>query len=310
MNQRRTVAIVGAGSLASCLAPALSHAGYTILEIVTRAPARVRSKSAARARALAASVGARAATVETAAFDADLLWLCVPDREIRSVASAIAKRKKASSAKSLRSRTRFAFHSSGALLSSELEPLARSGFLVASVHPLMTFVPGARPSLSNVPFALEGDAAATKLAKELVRDLGGKSLLLSPQRKAAYHAWATMTSPLLVAYLITLEDAAREAGLKREDARLMSLPIIAQTLANYRTLGPESSFSGPFVRGDASTIARHLKLLKKRPAVRAVYVELARAALLWLPAKNRPALHKALSHQDKHPRSNRQPSTR
>jgi predicted short-subunit dehydrogenase-like oxidoreductase (DUF2520 family) len=99
-----------------------------------------------------------------------------------------------------------------------------------------------------------------------------------------------MTSPLLVAYLVTLEEAAREAGLSRERARRMSLPIILQTIANYGRLGAANSFSGPFIRGDAGTVAKHLELLKNNPVTRAVYVALARAALKRLPVKNRDDL--------------------
>lgn len=278
--------MVGAGSLASSLAPALAEAGYTITEIIARTRARGRPQSLGRARALARKVGARPVTAENAALDAGLLWFCVPDREIPGAAAALAGRKL--------SGVRFAFHSSGALLSGELDALRNAGVAVASVHPLMTFVANVRPSLAGVPFALEGDAAATKLARRIVGDLGGESFVLPARRKAAYHAWATMTSPLLLAYLVTLEEAAREAGLAREDARRMSLPIIRQTFENYGSLGPERSFSGPFIRGDAETVGKHLAMLGKHPRTRAVYVALARVAVARLPIKNRKQLRRLL----------------
>ena len=277
------MAIVGAGSLASFLAPALGQAGYTITEIIVRG----RTPSLQRARTLAAKVGARAVTVETAALDADLLWFCVPDREIRAAATSIASRGA--------SAIRVAFHSSGALLSGELEALRKQDVAVASVHPLMTFVPRSRPSLASVPFALEGDAAATKLARRIAGDLGGQSFSLPSRRKTAYHAWATMTSPLLLAYLVSLEEAAGAAGLSRKDARRMSLPIIVQTLANYGSMGSKHSFSGPFIRGDAETVAKHLAVLKKLSGAREVYVALARTALRGLPVKNRKELSRLLS---------------
>ena len=75
------------------------------------------------------------------------------------------------------------------------------------------------------------------------------------------------------------------------------MPIIRQTLENYSRLGPEHSFSGPIVRGDATTVAKHLAVLKKHPAVRDVYVALARAALERLPARNRSELRRLLSDQ-------------
>jgi predicted short-subunit dehydrogenase-like oxidoreductase (DUF2520 family) len=191
----------------------------------------------------------------------------------------------------------FAFHSSGVLIGRELEPLRKTGVAVASVHPLMTFVPGARPSLLGVPFALEGDAAATKLARRIVRDLGAESFLLSAKRKVAYHTWATMSSPLLLTYLVAIEEVAREAGLNRKDARRMSLPIIRQTLENFRTLGPKHSFSGPLIRGDAQTVSKHLALLRKHPRAQAVYVALAKAAMARLPVKNGKRLRRLLDDQ-------------
>src|SRR5208282_875898 len=225
-----SVAIVGAGSLAAFLAVALNDAGFTITEIVTRDSPQSRQ----RARALAAKVGAQIITANSAALDATLLWLCVPDREIRGAASALADHlaARATAHKQGRiqgkvqgkvqgtipsrvpskvpSKVRFAFHSSGALLSRELDPLRKAGAAVASVHPLMTFVAGAHPSehpsehpsMTGVPFAIEGDEEAARVARRIVRALGGESFSLPAKRKAAYHAWATMTSPLLLAFLV------------------------------------------------------------------------------------------------------------
>jgi predicted short-subunit dehydrogenase-like oxidoreductase (DUF2520 family) len=281
-----SIAIVGAGSLGSFLAIALHDAGFKVTEIVIRKSARSRR----RALPLGKKVGARIVTADSARLDTDLLWFCVPDGQIGHAATSLARRVKVSDKKKLH----FAFHSSGALLGSELEPLRKAGFAVASVHPLMTFVAGTHPSMEGVPFALEGDAAATRMARRIVRALGAKSFLLPGERKAAYHAWATMTSPLLVAFMVILEEAAGAAGLSSRDARRKSLPIINQTLANYSRLGPAQSFSGPVIRGDAKTVAGHLAALRTHPGAREVYTALARAALLGLPAKNRARLGRLL----------------
>ena len=298
MTRKPSIAIVGAGSLATFLASALNDAGFTITEII----ARDTPQSRRHARALAARVGARTVTTRSAVLDTTLLWFCVPDREIRGSASALAghlstlaaAHKKNRVQSKVPSKVRFAFHSSGALLSRELEPLRKAGIAVASVHPLMTFVAGTHPSLTGVPFAMEGDHAATQVARQIIRKLEGESFLLPTARKAAYHAWATLTSPLLLAFLVTLEEAARAAGFTRKDARRKSLPIIRQTLANYSRLGPAKSFSGPLIRGDAGTVAKHLAALKKHPGPREVYVALARAALRGLPVKNRAGLRRLL----------------
>jgi predicted short-subunit dehydrogenase-like oxidoreductase (DUF2520 family) len=282
VTRKLRVAIVGSGSLAKSLGPALRDSGYVITEIISREYPRSRRN----AQSLASKVGARAATASTAKLNADVLWFCVPDRDIRSAAASILKRSP--------DKIRFAFHSSGALTSRELEVLRKKGLAVASVHPLMTFVPGSSPFLGGVPFAIEGDAAALKVAHRIVRDLGGKSFSILPARKPAYHAWATMTSPLFLAFLVTLEEAARGAGLTPEDARRKSSPIIRQTLENYLRLGPGRSFSGPIIRGDVQTIAKHLIVLRKTREAGDVYRALVHSALRRLPVKNRKEIERLL----------------
>ena len=165
---------------------------------------------------------------------------------------------------------------------------------MASVHPMMTFVKGAVPTMKGISFAVEGDAPAVRLARRVVGDFGARAFLIRKQNKAAYHAWGAFTSPLLVAALVTAEEVARSAGLKTAEARRMMLPIVCQTFVNYAALGPAGAFSGPLVRGDAEIVRKHLQALKKIPEARAVYIALARSALRHLPVENRRQLEKAL----------------
>jgi predicted short-subunit dehydrogenase-like oxidoreductase (DUF2520 family) len=282
MAAKTRIAIVGPGRLGRALALELHRAGYTISEIVSRN----RAGSRQNARRLARKIGAHASIGESAHLDADVVWFCVPDRAIASVASELAaivdwKRKTA-------------FHSSGALASDELKMLRGRGAAIASVHPLMTFVSGSIPSLKGVPFALEGDATAVRGAKRIVRGLGGQAFTIRKQHKAAYHAWGAFASPLLLATLVTAEQVARAAGISVVDARKKMLPIVRQTIANYEALGPAGAFSGPIVRGDAEIVRKHLQVLRKAPQARNVYLALVRAALRHLPARNQRELEKAL----------------
>jgi predicted short-subunit dehydrogenase-like oxidoreductase (DUF2520 family) len=281
MVRKPRIAIVGPGRLGSALALELRGAGYRISEIVSGDT----SASRRQARILAKQVQARVATV-SAHLEGDLIWFCVPDREIARAAEQLAEVVDWSS--------KVALHSSGALASDELRVLRRRGAAVASVHPLMTFVRGSVPSLKGVPFALEGDPAAVRVARRIVRDLDVEAFSISSKRKTAYHAWGTFTSPLLIALLVTAERVARAAGLSTVEARRKALPILRQTLANYAKLGAAGAFSGPIVRGDAEVVRQHLRELKKVPEARAVYLALARAGLRYLPAGNRGKLERVL----------------
>jgi predicted short-subunit dehydrogenase-like oxidoreductase (DUF2520 family) len=275
------VAIVGPGRLGTALAQELRRAGYRISEIVSRNSVASRRK----ARALAAKVHT-VASMANPRLDAALVWFCVPDREIAKAARQLAP--------ITDWKGKIAFHSSGALASDELQALRRRGAAVASVHPLMTFVHASVPSLHGIPLALEGDAKATRMARQIALDLGAEAFSISKSKKSVYHAWGGFTSPLLIALLVTGERVAHAAGLSPADARKKMLPIVRQTLANYAKLGPAGAFSGPIVRGDAQVVRRHVKELKKIPGAKDVYLALARAGIRYLPLRNRKELEKLL----------------
>lgn len=283
MAAKPRIAIVGPGNFGNALAASLSRAGFSIAVVVGRD-----GNSLGRARKLAKEVRALAAT-SLGEVRADVIWFCVPDSEIAGAARSLAP--------SFMWKGRVALHSSGALTSDELSVLRVRGAKVASVHPLMTFVPGSRPSLAGVPFAIEGDAAAVRVARSIVRELRGKAYSIRKGDKAAYHAWGTFASPMLTALLATTEQVARIAGVKRGEIAQRMIPILLQTLANYAQFGAAGGFSGPIVRGDVETVRKHLRVLRRGTAAHDAYVSLARAAVELLPGKNKKAL-KALLASD------------
>lgn len=278
MTRKPRVAIVGPGNLGSALAISLRGAGYRIEAIV------------GRSRQTARSLGERVAARAFNTSEADLVWFCVPDSEIGKAAGNFAGR--------YDWKGKIALHSSGALTSDELRVLQRKGALVASVHPLMTFVKGSHPCLKGVPFAIEGDRLAVRAARRIVRDLGGEAYAIRKRDKAAYHAWGTFASPLLTALLATTEHVAGLAGVQPKAARRKMNGILAQTLSNYVARGAAAGFSGPIVRGDVETVRKHLKVLRRAPAAREVYLALAKAAVEFLPGQNKSSLRRLLSSRD------------
>jgi len=282
LSAKPLITIVGAGNLAGALAVSLSGAGYRIDQIVSRAGAA----SLLRARRLAREVGASVVATDRAHIRADVVWFCVPDGAIARAAKSLAGAADWNG--------KVALHSSGALTSDELAVLRSMGAAVASVHPLMTFVRGSRPSFAGVPFAVEGSLRASRTARAIVLDLRGQAFTIRKPQKATYHAWGMFASPLLTALLVAGERVAVAAGVGRNAASQRMLPILRQTLANYARLGAPGSFSGPIARGDVATVAKHLRVLRGVPGAREIYVALGRAALRDLPAKNRAALDKIL----------------
>lgn len=281
MKNRRIpgIAIVGTGKFGTALAVSLRRAGYTITEIVSRGG----KSSRQRGKALAQRVGARAAILGKSELDAKLVWLCGPDGAIAGCAKSLA-----------RVEGKTVLHSSGALTSDELNVLRKQGARVASVHPMMTFVANVTPSLTGVGFAMEGDLEAVRVAKAIVKRLGGESFLIAKKDKALYHAWGTFASPLVTALLASSEEVAGAAGISRAMARRWMSMIVRQTIENYAQQGAAGSFSGPMIRGDAATIKKHLHVLRRLPMARQVYLALARSALRTLPTRNSKELRALL----------------
>lgn len=276
-----SIAIVGPGNLGSALALNLARAGYPISLLAVRSAAAKR-----RAAGVARAAKSRVVQLSSVPLEADVVWLTVPDDAIASLARQLAKSKSWNG--------KFVFHSSGALTSDELRPLAERGAKIASVHPMMTFVRGSNPAMAGVAFALEGDDPAVRMARSIVRRLGANPITVDKDNKVLYHAFGSFASPLVIALMASLEQVGEAAGIRHRDLKPTMLPLLWQTLRNYLAGDAASAFSGPLVRGDAATVRKHLAQLKKLPEARAVYLALSRAALKTLPVKNRRALKREI----------------
>lgn len=277
------VAIVGPGSLGRVLTLALHAADHIITEVVSRDSPQAR-RQAAR---LALAVGARPATAQSAEFDAEVIWLCVPDDAISSTAREMAATRKNWKGK-------IVLHSSGALPASELAVLKRRGAATGSSHPMNTFVANSTPSFVGTPFAVEGDTEAVRVAQRIAEELngGGAVFKLAGNQKPLYHAVGSFSSPLLISLLSAAESVAAKAGIPRPKALMEK--ILRQTLNNYLSRGAEEAFSGPLRRGDVATIKKHLLALRKLPGLQEIYVALAKNALRSLPVKRGKELKKIL----------------
>lgn len=279
-KRKPNVTIVGAGNVARALALLLPKAGQRVQEIVTR-----QGSKKPRLR------GPKAVSMAQAKFGTEIVWLAVTDNAINSCARDIATRTDW--------RNKIVFHSSGALTSDELDPLRRRGASVASVHPMMTFVPGKVPNLKGVAWAIEGDSKAVKAASSIVRSLGGVAFKVVKSNKPLYHAFGAFLSPLLVVHLDRAAELAVRAGIPRKDVPRFMSPIILQTVENlYASLEMKgetgAALSGPLVRGDIGTIERHLKALSKSGAGK-LYRALIEAAMESnLPIRNRAAIRRSL----------------
>ncbi len=284
---RPAISIIGAGNVAQALAPELARVGYRIEEIVAReAPDSFR-----RAQRLARQVRARAAKLDQARLNSVIVLVCVSDDAIFPTARVLARVGRWTG--------KVVLHCSGARSSDELEALRKAGAAVGSLHPMMTFVAGMQPSMAGIPFAVEGDSAAMRVAHRIARDLGGTVFNISKKAKPLYHAVGSFCSPMIVFTLVTAERVARAAGIPESKIAAVMHPILQRTINNYLQHGPAAAFSGPIQRADLETIRLHLRSLKRVPGAKEVYLALARSGLQSLPVGNKRAVKKAFKRKAK-----------
>ena len=250
--------------MGTALGSALRRAGYSIEAVVTKTPASARRAAkliGGDPAALAESQRNSAAWRRVVA--SDLLLISTPD----DVVAAVALRLSGTISRARKGRTPLvALHTSGAVSSDVLAPLRALGFSVGSLHPLVSVAGNAvvQDIFRGVHFCVEGDRAATRVARSLVKDLGGHSFTISSESKPLYHAAATVSSGHVTALFDVAIEMLEECGLTKRRARKILAPLLMSTAANLGAKSPAEALTGPFARGDVSTIKKHLAAIKLR----------------------------------------------
>ena len=266
-KQKPEVSIVGAGRLGTTLAVALADKNYSIRSLVAR-----RSQSARKATSL---LDGHTQALGVKQFDslrpADIFLIATPDDQIANVAEKLARLDT--------KRKPTALHTSGALSSEVLAPLREKGWGTGSIHPLISVSGVQTNALRGAFWGVEGDNAALRLGKTIVRDLGGKSFSIRSEDKPLYHAAAVMSAGNVVALFDVALEMLVQCGLTRKTARSVLLPLIASTVRNLETKDPVDALTGTFARGDLETVKLHLAALKRNKAALELYRVLGQRSL-------------------------------
>jgi len=170
---------------------------------------------------------------------ADVVLLCVPDAEIARVAAT------------LRGGGGWVGHVSGATRLTDAD-------VDFGLHPLQTFVGDeGQEVFHGIGCAVDGRTpAALEVAEELAVRLGARPFRIDDDRRAGYHAAASIASNFTVTLLAAAERMAGTAGLDPAEAREVLAPLVRATVENWAAHGPETALTGPVARGDVATVAR------------------------------------------------------
>ncbi|MBA2524914.1 MAG: DUF2520 domain-containing protein [Pyrinomonadaceae bacterium] len=278
-KSKPSVSVIGSGRLGTALAIALSSSGYPIQAVV--------ASRLTMARKAAALIGRHTMALKASELNllpaSRIVLITTPDDEIANTAQRLAGSQRCLPRGSI------ALHTSGALSSDVLEPLTGIGFHVGSLHPLVSISDPrtSQKNLSGAFYCIEGEAAATRTARAIVRDLHGRSFTISSDKKPLYHAAAVMASGHVLALYDLATEMLVQCGLERGNAHQALQPLLQSTVSNLSRSDPARALTGTFARGDLATVRRHLQVLSRDGLLEALEVyKLLGARSLRLAARN------------------------
>ncbi|MDI1243767.1 MAG: DUF2520 domain-containing protein [bacterium] len=258
----QTVSIVGLGRAGGALAIALDRAGVRIDYLIYRTDPPVAMSFDPQKLVRFESVNA---------IPSEILIIATADQDIRATAETLPK---------TTGLPRVVLHLSGSLSSDELSNLKESrDVAVGSMHPLIAISDAELGSehFSGAYFCLEGEPTALNPAKQLVEVLGAQHFSIETSFKPLYHAAAVMASGNVTALFDAAIEMLSACGLPHERAHRILFPLLQSTVSNLRARSTKQALTGPFVRGDAAALERHLDAFEGTidERIRSIYLDLA-----------------------------------
>jgi predicted short-subunit dehydrogenase-like oxidoreductase (DUF2520 family) len=242
-SHKPSIFIYGAGKVGSALARELSARGYA----VALRPAR---KGLPKKR-----------------IEEDVIILSVRDRDLVALAEEIA-------AAGIAREDAVVLHNAGALGAEALDPLRAFTAGVGQLHPMISFASKKKsPSLASGNAHVQGDAAASRIARELALALGMSARTIPNLDSIGYHAAAGLVANGAAALAAVGASLLERAGVPAAVAPKMLAPLLRSVAENVDALGFPEALTGPVRRGDSAAIHKQINLLKEKlPAALPLFI--------------------------------------
>lgn len=259
---RLAVGVVGAGRVGAVLGAALGRAGHRVVAVSAVSDASLR-------RVDRLLPGVAVLPPPEVLARSELVLLTVPDDALPGLVEGLASAGVIGAGQLL-------VHTSGRFGVRVLDLATRAGALPLALHPAMTFT-GRLEDLSRLAgacFGVTAPEALRPIADALVIEMGGEPQWVAEDRRVLYHAALAGGANHLAALVNESVDLLRLCGVA--DPERMLAPLLGAALDNALRSG-DSALTGPVARGDAGTVAAHVRELRAvSPHAVNAYVAMAR----------------------------------
>ena len=255
--------MVGTGRVGAVLGAALRRAGHRVVAVSG-------VSEASRTRAEQLLPGIPVLPVEDVVRQAELVVLAVPDDALADLVAGLASTRTWQAGQ-------LVVHTSGRHGLEVFEPALPQHVLGLALHPAMTFT-GTTLDLDRLVdccFGVTSPEPLRPVAEALVLEIGAEPVWVEQEMRPLYHAALAHGANHLVTLVAQSLQALAAAGVDTP-SRVLG-PLVAAALDNSLRAG-DAALTGPVARGDAGTVAEHLRQLQAlTPDIRPTYVALARA---------------------------------
>ncbi|MBP6334960.1 MAG: DUF2520 domain-containing protein [Bacteroidia bacterium] len=232
------IVLAGSGNVAMHLGPALLNAGHTIVQVVGRSETGTRRL----AKKLSCSY-----TVDTSKIEqkADVFILAIRDEAIANFVKKIPHNAK------------LVLHTSGSV---DSKVFSRRFKNYGILYPVQSLSAKRKVNFSKIPLCLEASTAtAKKQLLTLANSLSETIHWVNYNQRLTIHLAAVFANNFSNHLFTISQDILAEKDIEFDILR----PLIMETASKVQINSPVDMQTGPARRGDSTTIAKHLSLLKK-----------------------------------------------
>lgn len=240
------IVLIGSGSVATHLGLALQSKGIVIKQVFSR--------NSENARNLADKLGTTYIDdIEDLYMDADIYIYALKDSALKTVL------------RKMEIPNGVHVHTAGSIPMSDFEGFtSRYGVF----YPLQSFSIQKTVDFSNIPICIEAcDAEVQQILYALAKLLTDKIYTINSEQRKKLHLAAVFACNFTNYMYDIASQILDDSDIQFEIIQ----PLIAETAEKIKTLSPFDAQTGPAVRFDETTIARHLHMLNKTPEISKIY---------------------------------------
>lgn len=248
-----TISIIGSGNTATVLANLLYQNKHTIREINGRNTSAVRN--------IAIKVKAKPGfKIRYLNKESDIYIIAVKDDAVAEVAGQ------------LNTGDKIVVHCCGSVginVLSEASPNYGVLYPLQSLRKELIYIP-------SIPFLVDGNNSFVKeTLSKLATSISTNVINANDETRLKFHLSATIVSNFTNHLFVLAKKYCDKNGL---DFSLL-LPLIQETANRLSMYSPATMQTGPAIRGDVSTIKKHLSLLDEYPQLKDVYTMLSNSIM-------------------------------